>query len=125
VNSKEIVKIVAEFSLKYVPNHYDDPSAPASAASEKKWKRQFKQKLVTALNSFYEGMFGTTAQEFEEALEDGDGGFEYIDVINNQDLSDDCIARHFMNDDFEDGLDALVITDPLDTKIIAILWHAD
>jgi hypothetical protein len=122
VNSKEIVKIVAQCSVKYVPHRYDDPSAPASAASEKKWKRQFKQKLVTALNSSYEGI---TAQEFEEALEYGNAGFEYIDVINNQDLSDDCIARHFMNDDFEDGLDALVITDPLDTKIIAILWHAD
>lgn len=130
LTSEKIKQVVIEYAVKHVPDRWDPPwsrhrwtpedqaafdEAIKSASNAKKWKRRHKSKVGSG---FYED------QTFDEVVEDIMGN-DNIDVFDNQKITKDCIMRHFVNDDLEDELDPIVVTDPKDEKILLISWHSD
>ena len=85
-----------------------------AATLKKRWKRVEKSKLETYCQKYYFDVGQFT-----------DDGWEFVDVLDDETITEKCILRHFVNDVLSDGLDAYVITDPTDSKILRINWHSD
>lgn len=111
-----IVPVIIQYAAKYIGQRFDasDTVAILAVSSAKKWKRVSKKKLKTFM------------KEMGEPGNDlSDCGWEFEDILDNQELTGDCICRDFINDILSDGLDPTVVTDPEDTKILRIYWHCD
>ena len=112
IKTADIVPFVVKYALTHIGDRFDisDTEAHEAVSKNKLWKRVHKAKVDKLM--MIEGT-------------DYDFGWEYIDVLDNTEITKSCIYRHFVNDVLSDGLDAVVITDPTDTKILRICWHCD
>lgn len=120
LKTENIVPVICTLASIHVHNRFDpdedygDESPFEAASEEKMWKRVRKLKLKTLLNEM-----DVDAKEFT------DSGWEFVDTLDPEPLSDNCICRHFVNSILNDGLDPVVVTDPTDSKILVICWHCD
>lgn len=120
LKTADIVPVICSLASVHVHKRFDSDEdygdeSPFDAASNKKlWKRVRKVKLGVLLKEM--------AVDIKDVV---DAGWEFVDTLNSESLSPDCVCRHFVNTILNDGLDPLVITDPTDTKILLVCWHSD
>lgn len=118
LKTADIIPFVIKYALTHIDERFDSSDteeyeeAYEAVSKNKLWKRACKAKVDKMI-----------AIEGLEA--DYDFGWEYIDILDPTEITKSCIYRHFINDVLQDGLDAIVITDPTDTKIFRICWHCD
>ena len=114
MKTADIIPFVIKYALTHINDRFDssDTEAHEAVSKNKLWKRVHKAKVDKMI----------TIEGFET---DYDFGWEYIDILDPTEITKSCIYRHFYNDVLSDGLDAVVMTDPTDTKILRICWHCD
>jgi len=112
--------MVAEKAAKYAFRFEGDRAEiEASLRREKCWKRKRKVKLAVLLDEM-----GLTVEQL--MTDDFRVSWDHFDIEKpGYVLTGDCITRHFMHDDFEDGLDCGVMTTPDDSEVVAYFWHSD
>ena len=120
MKTNQLRTLIAAKAVQYAPRFVGDRAAiEVELATAKRWKRRRKCKLSTFLR---EQTHATVA----DLSVDPYHAFDHVDVIHaGAELSEDCVARHFEHDDFEDSLDCLVVTTPDDTTIVGLFWHSD
>ena len=106
-----IVQLAPPYLADRFPGDLEMRRAGLVAAN---WKRAFKKRIGT----------GETPAVFQEILRQLDY-CEYLDRLDPQSITPDCWIRHFVNTVLEDGLDPIIVTDPLDERVLLISWHAD
>jgi hypothetical protein len=116
LKTADIIPLVVRYAAQHVGARFDpsDTAAIAAASNPRLWKRVHKAKVAR--------LMATDDQGNKLPL---DFGWEFIDTIQDAQITDDCIYRHFINDILGDGLDPVVITDPTDTQILRLCWHCD
>lgn len=123
MKTEDLRQLVAETATKYAWIFVEDEATvKPKLAKTAAWKREQKAHLRTFLLEIDDEpdcarFLACHGDEF---------GFEYGDVLKpNAATTDDCIARHFVHDEFDDSLDCLVVTTPDDAEIIGLFWHSD
>lgn len=125
LKTADILPTVISLALTHVSEIWGkEDLAPMclAAGTTKLWKRYEKMELLTCFKN-WEGEDPEDI-DLEEWMSE-DQGFEFEDRIQNTPITWDCIARHFVNLELEDGLDAWVITDSTDSVILRVYWHSD
>lgn len=111
-----VAEKAAQYSFRF---EGDKAEIEANLRREKHWKRKRKVKLAVLLDEM-----GLTAEQL--MADPLMAAWDYIDFEKpGYVLTGDCITRHFMHDDFEDGLDCGVVTTPDDSEVVAYFWHSD
>lgn len=116
LNTDAIRSVIALFAESYSKDRFDDQEQLDAAINAKLWKRYSKMSMAKRMEEFMVKTPGEVINNY----------WEYIDILDSETpVTEKCITRHFINPILDDGLDPLVVTDPTDTKILAILWHSD
>jgi len=120
LSTAAIIPTIIRYAAVHVHARFDpaDSAAFAAASNPQLWKRASKSRLKKMMADNGLSLADLAAGE-------ATWGCEFDDTLDPQPLSEDCYCRHFINDVLNDGLDPLVITDPADSKILRIFWHAD
>lgn len=116
LKTADIIPLVVQYAAQHVGSRFEpsDTEAIAAASNPRLWKRVCKAKVARLM------MTDALGNKLPP-----DWGFDFIDVIQDAPITDDCIYRHFVNDILSDGLDPVVITDPTDTQVLRLCWHCD
>lgn len=120
LSTAAIIPTIIRYAAVYVHSRFDptDTATIAAASNPRLWKRTSKSRLKKMMADNGLSLAGLAADDLTWAS-------EWDDILDPQPLTEDCYCRHFINDVLNDGLDPLVITDPTDSKILRIFWHAD
>lgn len=117
LNSEVIKQTIAQYAETHLDGFEPRDLAKVKSAAKNPdlWKRVYKRK---AANGFSDG---DTIESVLEAVE----WAEYTDVLDAEQVTGNCILRYFVNEKLAEMLDAFVITDPKDERILVIAWRSD
>lgn len=111
MKTADLIPYVIKYANSHIGKRFSgDAEALQSVSKPRLWKRVHKAKVKNLMHIPGVGY---------------DFGWEFEDVLDSAAVTESCIYRHFVNDVLADGLDAVVITDPGDNKILRICWHCD
>ena len=112
LTSKNICNLIVQNVLNN-PYLYIDDDEMEIVLNPKSWKRTMKTKMSKAVVAYNAG-------SIEDFMEMGPEG---ITILNKQAPTEKSVVRNFVIPDLT--LDCTVVTDELDTTVIAMLWHQD